>query len=102
VGKSQYKPLVKLYIKKKLGRWCDCYEDRLPYPIECQGNKTAPKSYLFDSGKKTLMHDRSMCVNCKRQVEFIPWKKGDWNKVKEAILNGEDLRDMDPPFREIK
>lgn len=90
-------PLIK--IKRKKGKWCDCYEGRLPYPIECQSNKASPISYVFESGESTLVYDRSICVDCKRQVEFIPWKSGEWDKVKKAIANCEDLRDMDPPMR---
>lgn len=100
--KNTHKPIVKpIKITKKLGRWCNCYEGRLPYPIECQTNKASAKNYLFKDGKKTILHDRSICIKCKRQVEFIPWKNGEWDKIKEAILNGEDLRDMFPPFKEI-
>ncbi len=100
--KLKYEPqtvIVLHRIKPKQGKWCDCYEGRLPYPIECQSNKAAPVSYIFESGDKTLVHDRSMCIDCKRFVEFLPWKRGDWNKIKEAIANKEDLRDMDPPRR---
>lgn len=92
------KPLPKIIIKPKLGCWCDYYEGRLPYPIECQTNKSSPKTYLFDAGKKTLLHNRTKCADCIRSVEFIPWKDGHWDKVKEAIINGEDLRDMPSPF----
>lgn len=99
--KLKYKPIIRVLtkIKKKQGRWCDCYDGRLPYPVECQSNKSQPITHVFDSGKKTLVYDRTACIDCKRAVEFIPWKRGDWDKVKEAIINGDDLRDMDPPFR---
>ncbi len=85
----------KIIMKKKLGRWCNCYEGRLPYPIECQNNKLHPITYIFKDGKKTLLCDRSICLSCERQVEFIPWKGGRWEKIKTAIANSEDLRDMD-------
>jgi len=102
VLKPILKPILKrIVIKPKLGRWCNFYEGRLPYPIECQSNKSSPISYVFESGVSKLVYDRSDCVNCKRQVEFIPWKKGKWDKIKEAISEGEDLRDMNPTFKEI-
>ena len=94
--------LPKLKIKPKQGKWCDCYEGRLPYPIECQSNKQNPVSSLFESGEITLLHDRTVCVECNRFVEWQSWKRGEWDKVKEAIANCEDLRDMDPPIQEMR
>jgi hypothetical protein len=105
--KLEYKPkttivLPRIKIKPKQGKWCDVYEGRLPYPIECQNNKASPISYIFESGEKTLVYDRTCCIKCKRAVEFIPWKNGEWDKIKEAIANKEDLRDMFPPGKEIE
>ncbi len=85
-------------IKTKPGRWCSIYTGRLPYPIECQTNKQTPITYTFKSGKQTLIYDRTACKKCTRQIEFIPWKNGEWNKIKEAIDQGNDLRDMDLSF----
>jgi hypothetical protein len=76
----------RIKIKPKLGRWCQYYEGRLPYPIECQSN-TDP----------ALHQKRPFCRKCKRVVEWEPWKKGVWDKIKEAIKNGEDLQDMEAP-----
>jgi len=103
--KLKHIPLKKLKpikIKPKLGRWCEYYSGRLPYPSECSFNKSMPVSRLFNSGKITIMHDRSNCVKCKRAPQFIPWKHGDWDKIKEAIEKGEDLTDMDPPMDKRK
>jgi len=86
-------------IKKKQGRWCEYYEGRLPFPIECSHNKTQPIARVFKDGKSTIVRNTPNCVNCKRAPEFLEWKKGEWDKVKEAIANHEDLRDMDPPMR---
>ena len=89
-------------IKPKLGRWCSCIEGRLPYPIECTTNKSSPVAGYFKKGKHTVTKNNGECVNCKRFPEWHSWKKGDWNKIKEAIKQGEDLRDMDPPNQEGK
>lgn len=86
-------------IKPKLGKWCEYYEGRLPYPIECSTNKETPVTCYFEDGDKYILRDRSNCATCQRSVEWIPWKKREWDKIKEAIANGEDLTDMDPPFQ---
>ncbi len=90
-------PLKPIKIKKKLGRWCEYYEGRLPYPIECSNNKSMPTSYMFKGEEKTKVRDNSNCPNCKRAPSFIAWKRGVWDKIKNAITNGEDLTDMDSP-----
>ncbi len=87
-------------IKPKQGRWCEYYEGRIPYPIECTINKQSPIDYLVKNGKKTLIKNMPNCPNCKRAVEWIPWMMGGWDKIKTAVINGEDLTDMDPPVYE--
>ncbi len=91
------KPLKRIVIKPKLGRWCNCYAGKLPCPTECSYNKEIPITRSFKDGKVTVLHDRTECVSCNRAPAFIPWKRGKWDKIKEAIQQGEDLRDMDPP-----
>lgn len=91
--------LKKIIKEPKIGRWCSYYEGRLPFPIECSHNKTQPVTKIFKDGKSTIIKNTPNCVNCTRNPEFLEWKKGEWDKVKEAIINGEDLRDMDPPMR---
>ena len=92
--------LIRIKIKPKVGRWCDCYEGRLPYPMECQGNKETPIARLFKSGKVTVLHNRTICVTCNRFVDRETWKNREWDKIKDEIAKGEDLRDMSPPGRE--
>ena len=92
--------LSKIIKIKKLGCWCSVYEGRLPYPLECQGNKETPIAKLFKAGKVKILYDRSICVNCNRFVDRESWKNREWDKIKEAISNGEDLSDMSPPGRE--
>jgi hypothetical protein len=92
-------PLKPIKIKKKLGRWCEYYEGRLPFPIECSNNKAMPKSYLFKGSEKILVRDTSNCLKCNRNPSFISWKRGDWYRVIESIKKGDDLTDMDPPMR---
>jgi hypothetical protein len=96
------KPLLRIKIKPKVGKWCDCYEGRLPFPMECQNNKISPVSCMFKEGKKTMLYDRSMCIDCARQVEWQSWKNREWDKIKIAIAKGEDLRDMNPPMGILK
>jgi len=83
--KKTPKPLFKR--KKPPGRWCEYYEGRIPFPIECQWNKEPP-----------LCIDKPNCKHCKRGVEWKDWKMGKWDKIKEAVKNGEDLTDMDPLY----
>jgi len=80
------KIIRKIVRKKPLGRWCEYYEGRLPYPIECQSNKEVP-----------LCIDRPNCKKCNRHLEWADWKGGMWEKVNQAVQNGEDLTDMDSP-----
>ena len=91
------RPIVRIKKKPKIGRWCKYYAGRLPYPIECSGNKNMPISRIFKDKKITVLRNRSDCVHCKRSPEFLEWKRGDWDKIKEAISNGENLIDMDHP-----
>ena len=98
--RKKKKPVLKrIKITPKLGQWCDCYSGRLPFPIECQANKAQPLCYTYKGDEKKLVYDRSVSVNCNRNVDFISWKRGDWKKIIKAIANKEDLRDMDPFFK---
>lgn len=103
----KYKPttilkLTKIKIKPKLGRWCEYYKGRIPYPMECQVNRETPTSSYFKNGKEIVTKRTPVCVNCKRSVEWRAWKRGDWDKIIAAISKGEDLKDMDAPIKEIK
>jgi len=89
--KKKKRKLEKIIVKKKLGRWCEYYSGRLPYPIECQWNAQIP-----------AVIDRPNCRKCKRSVHFQAWKYGIWEKIKYAIAQGEDLTNMNPPNQEIK
>lgn len=73
-------------IEKRKGRWCEYYEDRLPYPIECQSNHIVP-----------LCVQRPNCLKCTRSVNWQAWKEGKWDRIKYAISQGEDLTGMEPP-----
>lgn len=84
-------------IKPKQGRWCEYYEGRLPYPMECQYNKNTPVGMYVRFGEIVHTYDRLKCVDCNRAPQWHSWKKGDWDKIIEAIANLEDLRDMEPP-----
>jgi len=77
--------------KKRIGRWCEYYSGRLPYPINCQSNAVIP-----------LCHDKPNCKTCERKVHFQAWKFGYWEKIKYAINQGEDLTDMEAPNQEIR
>jgi len=77
---------MRFVLKKPLGKWCKYYSGRLPFPIECQWNPEPP-----------LCLEHPECKTCDRKVEWKSWKSGDWDKIIEAIKNGEDLTDMDPP-----
>ena len=95
------KKLVK--IKPKQGRWCEYYEGRLPYPMECSHNKSMPLSQIFKGNEVHTISDRSNCVNCKRAPQWHSWKRGDWTKIIKAIVEDkEDLTDMDPPNQEMR
>ena len=83
--KAKYRKKKKTIISK-LGRWCQYYSGRIPFPIECESNCVAPLNY-----------DRPFCQKCKRNVEYIAWKSGGWDKIIIAVKNGEDLTDMDSP-----
>ena len=102
--KLKCKPILTklIKIKPKQGRWCEYYEGRLPYPLECSMNKEKPLTQIFKSEEVITLSNRENCVECKRSVEWPSWKKGDWDKIKQAIANGDDLTDMDPPNQEIK
>ena len=94
--------LPKIKTKRKIGRWCEYYAGRLPYPMECSNNKSMPISKLFKGKKIIVLKDRSNCVECKRNIEWPSWKRGDWGKIIEAIEKGENLTDMDPPNQEMR
>jgi len=85
--------------KEKIGQWCDVVKGRLPYPIECQGNKTNPISYLFKEGVKSVLRDNTPCATCTRPVEYQSWRNGLWDNIEMAIKRGEDLRDFPSPIR---
>ncbi|MDP8268208.1 MAG: hypothetical protein P9L97_05715 [Candidatus Tenebribacter davisii] len=98
IQKEEVKRIPKKIIKaKKMGRWCEYYDGRLPFPMECSGNKELPVAKLYKDGVITILHNRPNCVACKRAPEFQSWKRGDWRKITEAIENGEDLRDHPSP-----
>lgn len=98
--KPAERKLTKIIKKEKIGRWCDAYKGRLPYPIECTKNKRDPVLCIFKDGKKIVLSDKSICLECVRQVTYKSWRNGDWDKIKEAIADKEDLRDHPPPGRE--
>lgn len=60
-----------------------------------------PISSVFRKGKETRMSDRSGCVKCKRDVHFIYWKKGTWDKIKNEIAKGADLSDQPAPRQDL-
>ncbi|RLD79761.1 MAG: hypothetical protein DRJ10_08320 [Bacteroidetes bacterium] len=84
--KKFQKKKPKLVKIKKLGRWCEYYVGRIPFPIECQWNQVTP-----------LCQDRPNCVTCNRRVTWQKWKDGIWDKIKYAISQGDDLTDMPSP-----
>ncbi len=91
------KEKLKLPKIKKIGRWCNYYENRLPSPMECSYNKQTPIEYMFTHGEKKLIKSRMDCVKCKRYVTWVSWKNNVWNNIKEQIKKGEDLRDQPSP-----
>lgn len=88
----------KLLKIKKIGKWCEYFEGRLPYPIECTYNKETPKTYIYEGKTKTLSKNTPNCPTCKRSVEWDDWKNGKWNKVREEIKKGHDLSDQPSPI----
>lgn len=92
--------MPKLKIKPKQGRWCEYYEGRIPYPIECSSNKDMPISQIFKGREIITIRSTPNCTECQRTVEWQSWKRGDWDKIMNAIKAGEDLTDMDPPNQE--
>jgi hypothetical protein len=85
---------------KKVGKWCDYYIGRLPFPIECSYNKLSPLEVIFIQGKKKIVKDFPNCSNCNRSVGYEDWKKGKWDKVKSEIKKGADLRNQPSPCLE--
>ena len=80
---------TKLKRIEKVGKWCNYYKNRIPFPIECQWNSVPP-----------LCHNRPKCVKCDRRVTWQKWKDGHWDKIKYAISQGENLTDMESPEKE--
>ena len=104
--KLKYEPIIilklpKIKIKPKLGRWCEYYDGRIPYPAECSYNKSSPVGVYFKKGEMIVTHKRENCPDCKRSVDWRSWKDGAWEKIKYAISQGEDLTDMNPPNQDI-
>jgi hypothetical protein len=92
--------LPKIKKKKRIGRWCQYYEGRLPFPIECSTNKSIPITKIFKGGKSFVLKARPLCKTCKRNPSFISWKEGRWDSIINAIKNGKDLSNMPAPDRE--
>ncbi len=105
--KLKYEPdtviaLSRIPIKKKIGKWCKYYENRLPFPIECSSNKISPKRIIFKGKKQTITKDTPDCSTCERFPQWHSWKRGDWDKIIEAIKEGENLIDFPPPNQEVR
>jgi len=83
--------LRKIIIKPKLGKWCQYYEGRIPYPIECQWNKVPP-----------LCIAKPNCRYCKRDIKWDDWKSGKWEIISQNVQKGENLTDMESPFIEME
>lgn len=81
----------KIIIKPKLGKWCQYYEGRIPYPIECQWNKVPP-----------LCIAKPNCRKCNRDVKWDDWKEGKWEVINQNVKKGENLTDMSSPFIEME
>ncbi len=105
--KLKYEPEVVLWlpklkkIKPKQGKWCDYYEGRLPFPIECTNNKRFPEDSYFVDGKKVVTKTMPLCIKCERYPQYHSWKRGDWDEIIELIKQVKDLREMDPPNQEV-
>ena len=79
--------LQKTKIKKKQGRWCEYYEGRVPYPIECGTNRKHPRVCTHPN-----------CLTCERSVSYRPWKNNIWDDVIERVSKGrQDLSDWPSP-----
>lgn len=99
--------LQKIKIEKKpklkkitiLGKWCDYYQGRLPFPIECSLNKEAPLQYIFKGKEKIKTKETPNCITCERFPKYNDWKSGKWDKVKEEIKKGADLRNQPSPIK---
>lgn len=91
---------LRIPIKPKLGKWCNYYEGRLPFPMECSTNKSMPVSKVYKGKDVIVIRNTPDCPTCKRAPEFYSWKRGDWDKIKKAISKGEDLRDMPVPIEQ--
>jgi hypothetical protein len=85
---------------KKIGKWCNCYPGRLPFPIECSNNKSSPYEVIFTNGKKKIVKNFPDCPTCKRDIKWTDWKEGKWDKVKLEIKKGADLRNQPSPCLE--
>jgi hypothetical protein len=85
IPKEEKKPLRKI---PTVGRWCEYFPGRLPYPIECHYGRTFP-----------YVAERPNCRTCERSVEYTAWKSGVWRRVIEEIKKGIDLRDQPSPFQ---
>ncbi len=93
--------LPKVKIKPRQGKWCDYYEGRLPFPIECTNNKRFPEDSYFVDGKKVVTKTMPLCIKCERYPQYHSWKRGDWDEIIELIKQVKDLREMDPPNQEV-
>jgi len=76
-----------LKIKKKQGRWCEYYEGRLPYSIECSYNKENP-----------VLFKKPNCRNCERYVTWTSKVEGLWKNIITRIEKGEDLINEPSPL----
>jgi hypothetical protein len=94
------KPKIKLKPIKITGFWCEYYPGRLPYPIECSYNKSSPRDVIFIHGKEKVTRYTPKCPKCKRSVKFPDWKAGKWDKVKQEIEKGADLREQPSPIKD--
>ncbi len=70
-----------------VGRWCEYYENRIPFPVECQFNSDIPGC-----------QDKPNCKKCERKVIFSDWKAGKWRSIANRVQNGENLSLMENPF----
>lgn len=96
------KPKPKLRPIKKIGMWCDYYQGRLPFPIECTYNRQSPLEVIFVNGEKKVVKNTPKCPTCTRFITWEDWKLGKWNKVQAEIQKGADLRDQPSPIKKDK
>jgi len=85
--KKEEKARPKIVKILPVGRWCEYYENRLPFPVECQFNSDIP-----------LCIEKPNCKKCNRKVLFSDWKEGKWRNIATMIEKGENLSGMENPF----